>query len=75
MNRLPEQLFFPTALAAQSNFFSLRPESIFTNKIQQKTQDLATGFVYFLDPFWVAVLGKACRLCACVCVWVSDTIG
>ena len=32
MKRLPEQLFFPTGLAAQNNFFPVRGKSIFLKK-------------------------------------------
>ena len=81
MKRLPEQLFFRTVLAAQSNFFSVRWKSIFPKKTPPFWSDLATGFGYSLDKFWAAVLDKVCRLwvwmcvCVCVCVWLSDTIG
>ena len=32
MKRLPEQLFFPTGLAAQNNFFPVRGKSFFLKK-------------------------------------------
>jgi hypothetical protein len=75
MKRLPEQLFFRTVLAAQSNFFSVRWKSIFPAKN-------SFVLVRFCDRFWVlfgpisgcffgqGLLSVGVDVCVCLCVVV-----
>ena len=75
MKRLPEQLFFRTVLAAQSNFFSVRWKSFFP-------EENSFVFVRFGDRFWVLVgqilgccFGQGLSsvgvdVCVCLCVVV-----
>jgi hypothetical protein len=78
MKRLPEQLFFPTVLAAQSNFFPYGGNRFFLNRNQCFGQIwrpvLGTVWTHFGLLFWARFVVCGCG-CVCVCVWLSDTIG